>query len=1590
MHRFRKKSDTKRSFYESSFALSSEDEHIPELPPASHFRTSLILPDLTRRFTLLRTSSGDPVSLEDLKSRFADQRARGAPHLISEAEEDMILQTLGRIRAKNASNNTSSSEREDDPVNLTNNATDRGMESDSTPERTSLLSTSTVYPASSITSSPSSKRYSNNLFASGRFREYNYLRNSHRSGSNRSVASIAPTESTHSLREKPSSNYSESGSLRPTTPEDSGPSSVPSSPNEKTPVARSASLISSSDEAAPQPQSPNLGRLTKTASIALERVFREIEEEAEDEIVMPRTSHPIPRHSPSEIEHPRVVPDSREQMDSGTSNKTHDLPGSPSGFEAGTAISSDKQIMIEPEQNQRLSPVLYGRPGTVSPTPRLPGYIPGMPRPMTPRDSAFDSDDQRSHSTTPRAMSPILPLVNGHTSPLIPSSFGSSLLRRGSDASRSTPRPTSPQVQSSSGPYLSRSGSGRYTPDSNQRGNESASGTDQEGSVVSSAFVRRRPVSPLSGPAFQPLTVPPRPTTPSNITWTVGRPGSAAGHRKQDSSISTTSHHTHSRSGSLSTDSDFQSNTERAKSPSRSMRSPTPLENRSYDQTSSSNSLTWNRPSSPPTASDHRSPSSLSGIDLGSPLTLPNRALRSPTPTQPRSPTLNTNDSSSVVNNTNSRSSKQHSRNNSSAHFSLGLSRPLVFSPIASSSRSSLESTGSSYHSWEAGQKQEITLDIFNAGIENPQPVWHDVDKSSSATPGSSQEDADFEDIIRRYAGLTKSDFVAIQDKLVGVAVAKANNPEVRERTNSLRRRRPSTSQSNYSLNGREHRVASPPPNQNIVTGRRSPAPDHNAKVNALLNSVVDSIHTQSPSGHEITADTNANETPTISPTTRRNRDLARALGFGGDEQPETCSPPVSAEVETLSIPPTSPVEDSALTLAETTDTPQQHESASTTSPYRFPQRSTSLRVPQSLTEQAELVKEVQRKADAATAALMKNSSGQKFHDVNASSVSITRRRISPSQISNPRLVSAPTSVDTVPISPPAASGPINTQTSLNITSRMRRFRNTLRVKPAVVTGEEITPFPIDLQPQSPPTAQPLHRRPTLPLPKALALGSSTDLGKMKSPVASPPASATPGLKGFMARFRKPRTADTHFEHDRNGLVRISPTASSPSSMSHHEQVQSPPVLTTASASPSPPVSYSQPVDSRVDTSPPTTTSASDSAAVKQLFEAAIDLGLDPAAVNDLLSRSKSVSLRNTGLALSRNTSTTAASNSNSRQNSNATERARSPPMTEMSVTPDEAPGSSDDKAFRKMSTRTPEDASQSRSNTPVNSAVVRRTLIFPSEFRASKVDLNQTQRKPSQSGRRHRRSGSAASAQSGRSVHDRAPTPPPPKSTGGRQFSANRTPPVPSLPPTLAAQAEALLHSPPSHGAGEKSNSAYDSLYDMYAGESKHTSAAPDETLPNVSSPAEGAALEVIEMANGETIWSIVNGLRDDDIDSVYINRASFASEYSTRENGEGLQVFVKDHGRSSSKGSNSSFLSRKKSSQGKNRPETKVFYSSPTQIGRLIENLSQGMDAGSFNFGPNLPPDRSTPSSFHSDADMHWTVEERLEHMLGSMRNP
>lgn len=425
-------------------------------------------------------------------------------------------------------------------------------------------------------------------------------------------------------------------------------------------------------------------------------------------------------------------------------------------------------------------------------SPRIPGYIPGMPRPMTPHDPLFDSsssDDQsRPHSTTPRPISPLLPSFNGRSSPLIPASIAASFMRR--------------ESTQSTGGYSPRSQNGGFAFDET-RGSADLSLED----ALNPSFVggRRRPASPLASPAtFQPMAVsspssrpPSRPTTPSNVTWNTSSSSfSSNSHGRSESGG-------RSRSGSLTAD----------ESPSsigmlgRSLRSPVQSESPGMDRPvppRSHSPFAGRSMHNPELSVSTQKPSG--AFELASPPAATHRALHAPTPTQNRSPVSPSiiNELASTAVHTSRRSSRQTAP---SSPFNLGSANPLVFSPRprANSSSSSIESEGSSYHSDEGSRKRDRDLDLFS-DLDTSYSAWHDLsstEKTSSATNGE-EDEWDAEEVISRYAGLTKFDFAAIQEKLVGAAIAKASTPDPRERAPSLRRRRPSTSQSNYSLNGRD------------------------------------------------------------------------------------------------------------------------------------------------------------------------------------------------------------------------------------------------------------------------------------------------------------------------------------------------------------------------------------------------------------------------------------------------------------------------------------------------------------------------------------------------------------------------------------------------------------------------------------------------------------------------------------------------------------------------------------------------------------------------------------------------------------------
>lgn len=114
-----------------------------------------------------------------------------------------------------------------------------------------------------------------------------------------------------------------------------------------------------------------------------------------------------------------------------------------------------------------------------------------------------------------------------------------------------------------------------------------------------------------------------------------------------------------------------------------------------------------------------------------------------------------------------------------------------------------------------------------------------------------------------------------------------------------------------------------------------------------------------------------------------------------------------------------------------------------------------------------------------------------------------------------------------------------------------------------------------------------------------------------------------------------------------------------------------------------------------------------------------------------------------------------------------------------------------------------PQQQHQASQQEAVPNAIVRRTIIFPSDARISALDLQAMMRKQTNSRRR-------ASVSSKSSVHDRVPTPPPPHRAAARRFSTDVSPPMPQLPPALSAHNDALLGVP---NMADKNGSAYDSL---------------------------------------------------------------------------------------------------------------------------------------------------------------------------------
>jgi len=208
----------------------------------------------------------------------------------------MILEALGRMRIR-----TAAAEQQDDPFS-DSGISPRQSSTNSLDTSTSSLMGNVIGNVSPTPAPKNTKRgqkrYSNNLFGSGKFRDDVYIRNVRGTSGRSALSNTGSDTSTISRALQTKTNF-----LRPGSPEegDSSGVSAPSSPNvltdrESLSTSQSAFLDSPSNTSTEIRLSHTFHPdVLKRASLALEEVIREIEEEAEepgvdDDIVLLRST----------------------------------------------------------------------------------------------------------------------------------------------------------------------------------------------------------------------------------------------------------------------------------------------------------------------------------------------------------------------------------------------------------------------------------------------------------------------------------------------------------------------------------------------------------------------------------------------------------------------------------------------------------------------------------------------------------------------------------------------------------------------------------------------------------------------------------------------------------------------------------------------------------------------------------------------------------------------------------------------------------------------------------------------------------------------------------------------------------------------------------------------------------------------------------------------------------------------------------------------------------------------------------------------------------------------------------------------------
>lgn len=469
----------------------------------------------------------------------------------------------------------------------------------------------------------------------------------------------------------------------------------------------------------------------------------------------------------------------------------------------------------------------YSRHTTASPTQRadavnrVPGYVPGMHRPITPRDSAVDTDTGGTSTPLPSpadyASSP------GRTERALPQSI--LLNKRGSTSN--TPLRLRPRQISTGDSY----------------DNHGGSSSDSTQTPLKSALSdRRRPVSPLVDSAYQSGV---RTGTPSNnlmeawspasVTFATSTPpsriASLAGAGTAPSSRESHFRQASGASSSMETSDSYYSNS--PANGTNGARSPVSPDSPTMNGSSGlANIVSWNGGTTNVIVDEPIHRSTTPSRDPSQPMTPPRQpqALRSPTPT--RSPRNGATPPSRTVtpiqrSTTPNPHRRGHSRAGSLATESGSGARighlhsasvsssgvrqnPLLMSPMLNSSRSSLASTGSSYHSWDEDQlggkpAHKRGVSVFIDGDTAP---WKKHRSEFDMNLGL-EHAPEPEDVREVLAGLTTQDMAAVQEKLVLAAVKKrVPVPGVRP-VSGQKRRRASASQSVASLSSpNEHEVS--------------------------------------------------------------------------------------------------------------------------------------------------------------------------------------------------------------------------------------------------------------------------------------------------------------------------------------------------------------------------------------------------------------------------------------------------------------------------------------------------------------------------------------------------------------------------------------------------------------------------------------------------------------------------------------------------------------------------------------------------------------------------------------------------------------